>query len=75
MRLTDPLTGWAIEYEQGARLADLFDPEGSCVECLQVRPWDWALSPWEQEPHTVTDRDLMDALQEYLSEQGLWPLA
>ena len=65
-----PRLGWFVKYEQGTRLADLFAPDGSCVDCVQVRDWNWSRSPWEQKPITVSDADLIKALEQYLDEQG-----
>lgn len=68
-------SGWQIQYEEGSRLADIYTPSGSCVDCVQVRPWDFTRSPYEQDTYEVTERILTDALHEYLSDQGLASLA
>lgn len=74
-KLIHPTLGWSIVYQQGSRLADLFAPDGSCLDCVQVRPWDHARNPSEQEPYTVSDEELRAALDQYLTDQGLLSLA
>ena len=33
---------WTITHTEGARLADIGDPDGQLVDAVQVLEWDWA---------------------------------
>ena len=66
-KLIHPTLGWSIVY-QGYRTADIYTPDGTCWDLVQVRPWDWTRSPSDQDPYDVTDSDLLAHLEQYLSE-------
>lgn len=61
--------GWRITWHEGARTADLLDPHGSAVDCVQVVAWEW--DPAEGGPSRMsgpppTVEDLRRALREYV---------
>lgn len=63
-------SGWSITYS-GGRLADIYTPEGSCVDCVQARPWDWERNPSDQEEYAVTEELLASLLSTYLGADEL----
>jgi hypothetical protein len=73
-KLIHPTLGWSIVYH-GYRTADIYTPDGKCVDLVQVRPWDWMKDAHEQEPYEVTDTALLAALDEYLIDTDQWSLA
>lgn len=73
-KLIHPTLGWSIVY-RGYRTADIYTPEGKCVDLIQVRPWDWMRDAHEQDPYEVTDADLLVQLDQYLSDTGVISLA
>lgn len=66
---TNP-SGWTITYS-GGRLADIYTPEGSCVDCVQARHWDWERNPSDQEEYAVTEEHLASLLATYLGADEL----
>lgn len=64
------VSGWRIDYTEGARLADVIAPDGSASGSVQVAEWDW--TPPEGGPSraasTPTTDDLAAALAEYVRE-------
>lgn len=58
---------WCIEYEAGARLADI-RCSGTVVDCVQVRDWDFSLN--EQVSNVPTVSGLRAALSAYLVGRG-----
>lgn len=65
------VTGWRITWPEGARLADITDPAGVCVDAVQVTEWDW--NPPEGGASRMTGEppgteDLARALAEYVAE-------
>jgi len=73
-KLIHPTLGWSIYY-RGYRTADIYSPDGKCLDLVQVRPWDWMRDAHEQEPYLVTDDALRAALEEYLTDTGAISLA
>ena len=68
-KLIHPTSGWSIAY-RGYRTADIYTPEGRCVDLIAVRPWDWMRDAHEQDPYEVTDADLLAHLDQYLTDTG-----
>lgn len=64
-KLIHPTLGWSIIY-RGYRTADIYTPDGKCVDLIQVRPWDWMRDAHDQTPFQVTDERLMRLLDDYL---------
>lgn len=67
------VSGWRLDWTEGARTADVSGPDGSPVDCVQVTAWDWA--PVEGGPSRMagtapTDRDLCDALAAWVQDNA-----
>lgn len=46
------VSGWRLDWTEGARIADVSGPDGQPVDCVQVVGWDWA--PPEGGPSRMT---------------------
>jgi hypothetical protein len=60
---------WSIDYHLGSRLADI-RYIGHAVDCVQVRDWDWTLSPCDQTSDMPDHESLMRTLADWIAEHG-----
>lgn len=56
---------WGIQYSDDSRLADIVR-NGRAIDCVQVRDWDWSLSPADQVSPVPTAKDLGPILRDYV---------
>lgn len=64
------VTGWRIDWTEGARLAEVFTPDGELLDAVQVIGWEWAPpegGPSRADGPPPTDVQLADALAEYVA--------
>lgn len=67
------VSGWRLDWTEGARTADVSGPDGSPIDCVQVVAWDWA--PAEGGPSRMagpppTDVDLAAALEAFIRDNA-----
>lgn len=67
------VSGWRIDWTEGARLAEVFGPNGETLDAVQVVGWEWAppeggRSRMTGEP--PTSDDLAHALTEYVRDNA-----
>lgn len=63
------VTGWRIDWTEGARLAEVFTPDGEMLDAVSVQGWEWAPpegGPARADGPPPTPEDLAAALAEYV---------